>query len=82
MVRNPVQFGLSSLVLLVLFAALNCWLFKFGAWGGVLAVVVDKHVLVAYLCMKADVDRRSTASSTDVSRGAARGPGGPAADQL
>lgn len=58
MMRNPFQFGLSSLVLMVVFAALNCWLFTFGAWGGILAVVVDKHVLVAYLCMKTDVDRR------------------------
>ena len=58
MIRNPLQFGLSSLLLLVLFTAINCWLFTFGAWGGILAVVIDKHVLVAYLCMKADVDRQ------------------------
>ena len=44
---------------LVAFAAANCWLFSLGAWGGILAVVIDKHVLVAYLCMKADVDRRA-----------------------
>ena len=59
MTRRPLQFGLSSLMWLVAFAAANCWLFSLGAWGGILAVVIDKHVLVAYLCMKADVDRRA-----------------------
>lgn len=56
--RRPFQFGLSSLVWLVVFVACNLWLFSLGAWGGVLALVIDKHVLVAYLCMKARVDRR------------------------
>ncbi|MBI3469589.1 MAG: hypothetical protein HY000_41845 [Planctomycetes bacterium] len=62
MTRRPLQFGLSSLMWLVAFAAANCWLFSLGAWGGILAVVIDKHVLVAYLCMRADVDRRARKS--------------------
>ena len=61
MTRPPLQFGIASLMWLVAFAAFNCWLFSLGAWGGILAAVIDKHVLVAYLCMKADVDRRPRA---------------------
>ena len=63
MPRRPLQFGLASLMWLVTFAAFNCWLFSFGAWGGILAAVIDKHVLVAYLCMKANVDRQARAAS-------------------
>ena len=42
----------------VAFAALNFWLCSLGAWGVILAVVIDKHVLVAYVCWAARVDRR------------------------
>jgi hypothetical protein len=42
----------------VAFAAVNFWLCSLGAWGVILAVVIDKHVLVAYLCWAARVDRR------------------------
>lgn len=60
MTSRPFQFGVSALMWLVVFAALNFWLFSLGAWGGILAVVIDKHVLVAYLCMKAEVDQCPT----------------------
>ncbi len=58
MTHRSFQFGLAALVWLVVFAAFNCWLFTLGFWGGVVAVVIDKHVVVAYLCMLAQVDRR------------------------
>jgi hypothetical protein len=58
MVLRSFQFGLSTLLWLVAFCAFNCWLFSMGAWGIILAAVIDKHVLVAYLCMLAQVDRR------------------------
>jgi hypothetical protein len=57
--QTPVQFGLSTMMWLVAFAAFNCWLCSLGAWGVIVAVVIDKHVLVAYLCMRMDVDRRA-----------------------
>lgn len=58
MKHRSFQFGLAALVWLVVFAAFNCWLFTLGSWGRVVAVVIDKHVIVAYLCMIAQVDRR------------------------
>ena len=62
--HGPFQFGVSTLMAWVAFAAFNFWLFSLGAWGGILAVVIDKHVLVAYLCWKADVDRRGQRTTT------------------
>src|SRR6059036_3264420 len=59
MTSRPVQFGLSTVLYLVAFAAFNFWLFSLGAWGVIVAVVIDKHVLVAYLCMRAQVDRQA-----------------------
>lgn len=63
---RPRQFGLSTLIWLVVFAAFNFWLISLGVWGTILAIVIDKHVLVAYLCMVARVDqRRSSALGTE-----------------
>ena len=56
--HRPYQFGISSLMWWVAFAAFNCWLCSLGAWGIIVAVVIDKHVLVAFLCWAAQVDRR------------------------
>jgi hypothetical protein len=58
MSHKPYQFGISNMMWWVAFAAFNCWLCSLGAWGIILAVVIDKHVLVAYLCWAARVDRR------------------------
>ena len=58
--HQPNQFGISSLMWWVAFAAFNCWLWSLGAWGIIVAVVIDKHVLVAYLCWAARVDRRNS----------------------
>ena len=69
MTRYPFQFGISSLMWLVAFAALNFWMFSFGAWGVILALAIDKHLLVAYFCMLAKVDQRKQTAlfSTTVS---------------
>ena len=57
--RPPLQFGLSTLMWVVVFAACNCWLCSHVyPWGLILAMTIDKHVLVAYLCMRARVDKR------------------------
>ena len=58
MQRPCYQFGLSSLMWLGLFAALNCWMCTLGRWGVILAIVIDKHVLVAYLCWRVRIDTR------------------------
>jgi hypothetical protein len=57
MSRRGFQFGISSLMWWTLFAAVHCWLFSLGAWGIIVAIVTDKHLLVAYLCWAARVDR-------------------------
>ncbi len=44
-------------MLCVAFAAFNCWLYSLGTWGVIVAVVIDKHVLVAYFCWMARVDQ-------------------------
>ena len=58
MSHRPFQFGISNMMWWVAFAAVNFWLCSLGAWGVILAVVIDKHVLVAYVCWAARVDRR------------------------
>jgi hypothetical protein len=50
------SFGIMDLVILVACCGLNFWLFSFGPAMGVLAAILDKHFLVAYLCMKLRVD--------------------------
>jgi hypothetical protein len=56
--QRPYQFGIAHLMWCVAFAAMNFWLCSLGAWGVILAIVIDKHVLVAYVCWAARVDRR------------------------
>jgi hypothetical protein len=51
------QFGISTLMWLVLAAAVHCWLFTLGPYGVIVTIVVDKHIVVAYLCWIARVDR-------------------------
>jgi hypothetical protein len=69
--RYRFQFGIATLMWWVAFAALNCWLFSLGPWGAIVALVTDKHVLVAYLCWLAQVDRRSRRSDGRIARKAA-----------
>jgi hypothetical protein len=67
MPRHRFQFGLSTLLWIVVFMACNCWLCtRLYPWGLILAMTVDKHVLVAYLCMKFRVDRRAAAGPAAV----------------
>ena len=70
---RPLQYGISTLMTWVAFAAVNCWLCTLGAWGIIVAVVIDKHVLVACLCWRLQVDRRERAGcpAADVQRQAA-----------
>lgn len=56
--RRRFQFSLADLLWLVVFAACNFWMFRFGPIGVIIAIVIDKHILVAYLCCSARVDRR------------------------
>ena len=55
---RPFQYGISTLMGCVAFAAFNFWLCSLGAWAVIIAVVIDKHVLVAYLCWRLQIDRR------------------------
>jgi len=60
MASRPFQYGISALMACVAFAAFNFWLCTHGAWGIVLVMVIDKHIVVAYLCWRLQVDRRRT----------------------
>lgn len=44
---------------LVACIALNIWLFRLGAFWGILGLNVTKHVAIAYLCQVLGVDRRA-----------------------
>jgi hypothetical protein len=68
MCRRAYQFGLSNLMWWVVVAAIHCWLISQGSWGIIIALVVDKHVLVAYLCWVAQVDRRVKRVGSNVVR--------------
>jgi hypothetical protein len=67
--RNPMQFGLSTILWCVLLSAINFWLVTIGPWGVILAVVFDKHVLVAFLCWSARVDIRTRVGASELASG-------------
>ncbi len=48
---------------LVAAIALNIWLFRQGPLWGILGLNVSKHVLIAYLCQAAGVNRRAENSN-------------------
>jgi hypothetical protein len=62
------QFGISSLMWLVVVAAIHCWLFSLGSYGIIIAIVADKHILVAYLCWAARVDCPARVPSSQSAR--------------
>jgi hypothetical protein len=64
------QFGISTLMWLVVAAAIHCWLFSHGPYGIIVTIVVDKHILVAYLCWVARVDRIVPVEGRPVDRAA------------
>ena len=43
---------------LVACVAFNFWLFRLGAFWGIVGLNVTKHVAIAYLCQVLGVDRR------------------------
>jgi hypothetical protein len=43
---------------LVACIALNFWLFRLGAFWGIVGLNLTKHVAIAYLCQVLGVDRR------------------------
>jgi hypothetical protein len=66
MVHRTFQFGISTLMWLVVVAAIHCWLISLGPYGMIVAAVVDKHILVAYLCSLANVDRSNAAADRSI----------------
>jgi hypothetical protein len=59
MQRRPIQLSVSALLLVVIGAALNLWLFRFGTLAGLLGLSLTKHVAIAWLCQVLGVDRRA-----------------------
>ena len=56
------QFSVATLMWVVFWVALHYWMFKLGALWAAFAIVLDKHVLVAYFCMKMHRNRTRTSS--------------------
>ncbi len=52
---------------LVAAIAINIWLFRQGALWGILGLNVSKHVLIAYFCQAAGVNRRAGSSGSAAS---------------
>jgi hypothetical protein len=52
------QLSVATMLGLVACVALNIWLFRVGVFWGILGLNVTKHVLIAYVCGAAGVDRR------------------------
>ena len=55
------QLSVASLLGVVACVALNIWLFRLGALWGILGLNVSKHVVIAALCQRLGVDRRTPA---------------------
>ena len=51
---------------LVACIALNFWLFRLGAFWGIVGLNVTKHVAIAYLCQVLGVDRRPVVQAPSV----------------
>jgi hypothetical protein len=58
MERTNYQMSLLGMIGVVACVALNIWLFRIGPLLGILALNVTKHVLIAYVCQVAGVNRR------------------------
>jgi hypothetical protein len=63
MERQAFQMTVAMMLALVACIALNFWLFRLGAFWGILGLNVTKHVAIAYLCQVLGVDRRQPAKS-------------------
>jgi hypothetical protein len=77
MERPSFQLTVANMLGLVACIALNFWLFRLGAFWGILGLNVTKHVAIAYLCQVLGVDRRGAQPQAPV-RTPARAPGLPA----
>jgi hypothetical protein len=58
MERPMLQLSVATMLRLVACIAFNIWLFRLGVFWGILGLNVTKHVMIAYLCGAAGVDRR------------------------
>jgi hypothetical protein len=56
--RPAFQLTVATMLGLVACIALNFWLFRLGAFWGIVGLNVTKHVAIAYLCQDLGVDRR------------------------
>jgi len=65
MTRTGFQMSVAALLGLIVCAALNIWLFRFGALAGIVGLNVSKHLLIAYLCQILGVDRRKQRGATN-----------------
>jgi hypothetical protein len=69
MERASFQMTVAGMLGLVACVALNFWLFRLGAFWGIVGLNVTKHVAIAYLCQVLGVDRRGPARSPAAVRG-------------
>jgi hypothetical protein len=76
MERPSFQMTVASMLALVACIALNFWLFRLGAFWGIVGLNITKHVAIAYLCQVLGVDRRS-AQGASSARTPVRAPGVP-----
>jgi hypothetical protein len=76
MERPSFQMTVASMLGLVACIALNFWLFRLGAFWGIVGLNITKHVAIAYLCQVLGVDRRSAQCSAS-GRAPVRAPGVP-----
>jgi hypothetical protein len=64
--RPAFQLTVATMLGLVACIALNFWLFRLGAFWGIVGLNVTKHVAIAYLCQVLGVDRRPAAQAAPV----------------
>ena len=61
--RPAFQLTVATMLGLVACIALNFWLFRLGAFWGIVGLNLTKHVAIAYLCQALGVDRRPAAQA-------------------
>jgi hypothetical protein len=66
MERPAFQMTVAAMLGLVACITLNIWLFRLGAFWGILGLNVTKHVAIAYLCQVLGVDRRPSTQASSV----------------
>jgi hypothetical protein len=66
MEKPAFQMTVAAMLGLIACVALNFWLFRLGAFWGILGLNVTKHVAIAYLCQVLGVDRRRSAQAPAV----------------